>query len=101
MEKFENKTKWNGITEYEIEKVKQTNKKNPYIIQLFLNMAAHQKHIWSSGEKKSNTGAFEFFKKLQGNSDMHLDFKKWLQVFLLNVSFGDTEFYTFFVNQSW
>ena len=41
------------------------------------NMAAHQKHIQSSGEKKkSNTWAFVFFEKFQGNSDMHLDFKE-------------------------
>ena len=26
---------------------------------------------------------------------MHLDFKKWLQVFLLNGSFGGIEFYYF------
>ena len=75
MEKLENKLNEKRTLNMK-EKVKQTNKKNPYIIQLFLNMAAHQKHIWSSGEKKSNTRAFEFFKKLQGNSDMHLDFKK-------------------------
>ena len=43
--------------------------------------------------KKSNTWAFVFFKKFQDNSDVHLDFKKWLQVFLLNGSFGDIEFY--------
>ena len=36
-----------------------------------------------------------FFKKFQGNSDMHLDFKKLLQVFLLDPSFGDIEFYYF------
>ena len=27
-------------------------------------------------------------------------FKKWLQIFLLNGSFGDTEFYNFSVDQS-
>ena len=36
-------------------------------------------------KKNSNTSAFVFFKKFQGNSDMHLDFKKWLQVFLLEL----------------
>ena len=45
--------------------------------------------------KKSNTWAFVFFKKFQDNCDMHLDFKKWLQVFLLNGTFTDTEFYYF------
>ena len=34
--------------------------------------------------EKSNTWAFVFFKKFQDNSNMHMDFKKWLQVFLLN-----------------
>ena len=43
-------------------------------------------------EKKINTGAFVFFKKFQDNSDMHLDFKKLLEVFLLNDSFGDKGF---------
>lgn len=32
---------------------------------------------------------------------MNLEFKKWLQVFLLNCSFGDIEFYHFPVDQSW
>ena len=32
---------------------------------------------------------------------MHLDFKKWLQVFLLDPIFGDKEFYYFSVDQSW
>ena len=32
---------------------------------------------------------------------MYLDFKKWLQVFLLNASLGDIEFYNFSVDQSW
>ena len=34
----------------------------------------------------------------QDNSDMYLDFKKWLQVFLLDLGFGDTEFYYFSVD---
>ena len=51
--------------------------------------------------KKSNTWAFVFFKKFQVNSNTHLDFKKCLQVFLLNGSFGDIEFYYFSVDQSW
>ena len=44
-------------------------------------------------ENKSNTMAL--FKKFQDNSDMCQDFKKWLQIFLLNDSFGDVEFYYF------
>ena len=35
------------------------------------------------------------FQKFQDNSDIHLDFKKLLQVFLLNGSFRDIEFYYF------
>ena len=31
---------------------------------------------------------------------MYLDFKKWLQVFLLDPSFVDIEFYYFSVDQS-
>ena len=42
--------------------------------------------------KKSNTWAFVFKKKIQGNSDMYLDFKKWLQFLLLDPSFGDITF---------
>ena len=68
--------------------------KDPHIVQLFLNMAAHQKHIWSFRGK--NAWAFVFFlKKFQYNFDIHLNFKKWLQIFLLNGSFTDTEFYYF------
>ena len=39
MEKLENISKWNVGTECETAKV-----------HLFLNMAAHFKHIWSSGD---------------------------------------------------
>ena len=45
--------------------------------------------------KKDNSIIFFFFKIFQDNSDMHLDFKKWLQVFLLNGSISDIEFYYF------
>ena len=33
--------KWNGSTEYEIEKVKLEKVKDYHIVQLFLNMTAH------------------------------------------------------------
>ena len=47
--------------------------------------------------KKKNSWAFVFFKKCQDNSDdMHLDFKKLLQVFLLNSSFGENRILLFF-----
>ena len=52
-------------------------------------------------KKTISTWVFVFFKKLQDNSAMYLDFKKWLQVFLLNASLGDIEFYNFSVDQSW
>ena len=45
-------------------------------------------------EKKLYLGIC-IFQKFQDNSDMHLDFKKLLQVFLLNGSFSDIEFYYF------
>ena len=35
------------------------------------------------------------FKKIQDNSNIHLGFLKQLQVFLLNGSFSDIEFYYF------
>ena len=54
-------------------------------------MTTHR-NISGALEKKSNTWAFVFFKKLQDNSDRHLDFKKWWQVFLLDPSFGDMGF---------
>ena len=57
-------------------------------------MAAYQKHKWSFGEEEQHW-AFLFFKTFHDNSDMHLDFKKWLQVFLLNGSISDIEFYYF------
>ena len=42
-----------------------------------------------------------FFKKFQSNSDMHLDFKKWiLQVFLLDPNLV-VMFCYFSVDQSW
>ena len=57
-------------------------------------MAAHLKHIWSFGGKKAKIpGHLHFSKKFQHNSAMHLDFKTWLQIFLLNISFGDMEIY--------
>ena len=65
--------------------------KNNQAVQLFLNLGT-QKHVWSFG-KKSNTWAFVFFKKFQDNSDMHLDFKNWLQIFLLTDNLSDKEFY--------
>ena len=63
-------------------------------------MTAHYKYLelW---RKESNLWAFVFFKRFQDSSDMHLDFKKWLQVFLLNHSFGDIAFYYSLVDQLW
>ena len=71
--------------------------KDHHIVQLFLNMTAYYKHIW---RKKAIPEHLHVSKKSQDNSDMHLDFKKRLQVFLLDPTFGNTEFYYFSVDQS-
>ena len=73
--------------------------KDHHIVQLFLTWLLIRS-ISGTLEEKNNTWALVFFKKFQDNSDMHLDFKKWLQVFLLNTSFGDIEFYYFSIDQS-
>ena len=91
MEKLENI--WNGSTEYEIEKVKlEKGERSSYLLI---------RNISGALQKKSNTWAFILSKKFQANSDMPLDFKKWLQVFPLDPSSGDIEFYYFSVDQSW
>ena len=74
-------------------------KRSPYSPAVF----KHGCLLETSGvlEKKINTWVFIFYKKFQDNSDMHLDFKKWLQVFVLNSSFDATDFYYFSVDQSW
>ena len=64
-------------------------------------MTAHYKYVWSSGGKKPISEFLYFSKNFQDNFDMHLDFAKWLQVFLLDPSFGNIEFYYFSVDQSW
>ena len=69
--------KWNGSTEYEIEKVK-------HVAQLFLNMIAHQEYIWSSGEKKAIPEHLYFSENFKINLICIWIFKKWLQVFLLD-----------------
>ena len=51
-------------------------------------------------KKSKNNWAFVFLKKFQANSAMHLDYKMWLQIFLLNVSFDGMEIYYSSVNQS-
>ena len=51
---------------------------------------ARHLELW---KRISKLGHLYFSKKFQNNSVMHLDFKKWLQVFLLNGSFSDIEFY--------
>ena len=50
-------------------------------------------------EKENNTWAFVFCKKFQDISNVQMDFKKWLQVFLLNGSFNDIEIQLFSVEQ--
>ena len=67
--------------------------KDHYIVQLFLKMAAIKTHLklW----KKKNTWVFVFFKNFRDNSNVPLDFKKYLQVFPLNCNFRNIEFYAF------
>ena len=79
------------------EKKQDKSKRSSYSPFVFKHGCSLEIHL----EKKSNTWAFVVFKKFQDNSDTYLDFKKWSQVFLLNGSFGDTEFYYFSVDQSW
>ena len=52
----------------------ETNQIKDHNVQLLLNMAAYQNHIWRFGEK-SNAWTFVFFKKFQDISNVHLDFK--------------------------
>ena len=96
------KTRWNRTPEYEIEKMKLDKSKiSSYSPVVFKHGCSLEIYLELWRKKKSNIWAFVFFKKFQDNSDMHLDFKKWLQVFLLNYSSGDLEFYYFSVDQSW
>ena len=71
--------KWNGSTEYETEKMK-------HVAQLFLNMIAHQKYIWSSGGKKAIPEHLYFSENFKINLICIWILKKWLQVFLLDPS---------------
>jgi len=64
------------------------------------NSQVNIKNPLCSGKKKAIPEHLHFSKKSQDNSDMHLDFKKRLQVFLLDPTFGDREFYYFSVDQS-
>ena len=60
--------KWNKLDE---------SKRSSYSPAVF----KHGYSLETSGvlvKKKSETWAFVFFKKFQDNSDMHLNFKKWL-----------------------
>ena len=52
-------------------------------------------------KKQLYLGIFIFQKKSQDNSDMHLNFRKWSQVFLLSGNFGDIEFHYFSVDPWW
>ena len=64
--------------------------KDHHTVQLFLNNLESYLELW---RKKHYLGTQQFSKKFQDNSNVHLDFKKWYQVFLLNGSFSDIEFY--------
>ena len=82
-----NRKKWN--------KLDKRSSYSPVVFKHDCSLETYQE-LW-----ENNTWAFVFFKKFQDDSDMHLDFKNWLQVFLLNPSFGDVQFYYFSVDQSW
>lgn len=41
-------------------------------VQLFINMTAHQKYVWSSGEKRKTISEHFIFLHFQDNFDMHL-----------------------------
>ena len=79
--------------------MKQTSKTSSYSPVVFKHGYSLETYLelW---RKKREYVAFVFFKKFKDNSDMHLDFNRGLQVFLLNGSFGDTDFYIFSVDQS-
>ena len=59
------------------------------------------RNTWSSEGRKQYLSICIKKKKNQENSGMHLNNQKWLQVFLLDPSFGDIEFYYSSVDQSW
>ena len=84
--------KWNELDKNNISSYNRVVFKHGCLLETYLG-------LWRK-KKKSNTWPFVFFEKFPDNSDMHLDFKKWLQVFLLNGSFGDIEFCRFSVDQS-
>ena len=87
---------WNRKNETKLDKGKRSSY-SPVVFKHDCSLETYLE-LWS---KKNNIWAFVFFRNFQDNYDTHLDFKKWLQVFLLNDSFGDTEFYYFSVDQSW
>ena len=65
MEKQENKL--NEMVALNVKQKSETNQinvKDHHIVQLFLDMAARQNHIWSFGER-NNTWVFVFFKNFQ------------------------------------
>ena len=56
---------------------------------------------WSSGGKKAIPEHLHFSNNFKIILICIWVFKKWLQVFLLDPSFGDLEFYYFYVDQLW
>ena len=76
----------------------ETNQIKDHNVQLLLNMAAYQNHIWSFGEK-NNAWTFVFLKKLQDISNVHLDFKM-ITGFSIKQQFYLYIIQLFFVDQS-
>jgi len=82
MEKLKNINEMGTLNMKQIKWNKQDKSKrlsySPVVFKHGCSLEAYLE-LW---RKNSNTWAFEFLKKFQDNSDMLLDFKKWLQVFL-------------------
>ena len=61
--------KWNKLDK---------NKRSSFSPVVFKHDCSLETYLEFWRKKKINTWAFGFFKKFQDNSDMHMDFKKWL-----------------------
>ena len=78
--------KWNKLDK---------SKRSSYSPDVFKHDCSLETYLELWRKKKQYLGIC-IFQKMDNS-----DFKKWLQVFLLNPSFGDIEFYYFSVDQSW
>ena len=83
--------KWNKVEKYKRSSYSSVGFKLNYGFKHDGSLETYLE-LWS---KKAIPEHLIFFFN-QGNSDMLLDFKKWLQVFLLNGSFDDNRIILFF-----